>query len=103
MTCTERHFTHPAIHTDPLQTCNWGNIPWVMTRYVGYIMFVCTQRARVRMHAKRVHTSAFTYVWIYYLQTPHTTNHHKLHGLCTIHVQAPHARVRTRVFKLAHS
>jgi hypothetical protein len=36
------------------------NIPWVMTRLVGYIFCVCTQRARVR--AKRVHSLIFGWI-----------------------------------------
>jgi hypothetical protein len=61
-----------------------------MTRWVGYIFCVCTQRARM---------CAVTYFWMDYLQIywEYTTHHHKLHGLCTFHVQALRAHMVKRL------
>jgi hypothetical protein len=74
-----------------------GNLLRVMTRSVGYIFRVCTQRARVR--TKRARVCAFAYVLTYYLKNcwEHTNTHYKCQGLCTFNVHAPCARVRARM------
>jgi hypothetical protein len=45
-----------------------GNLLRVMTRGVGYILCVRTQRARACVHAKRSRMCAFAYFWTDYVQ-----------------------------------
>jgi hypothetical protein len=73
----------------------------VMTRGVGYMLCVCTQRARVR--AKSAHMCAFAYFLTDYVQIcwEHTTTHHKWQGLRTLHFHAPRARVQARMCERA--
>jgi hypothetical protein len=102
-----------------------GNLLRVMPRSVGYIVCVCTQRARVRVQCARINrvrmlnwrslkliiASGSFIVTVYWtvLSTPNgqtgslqicwerTTTHHKCQGLRTIHVYAPCVRVRARM------
>jgi hypothetical protein len=73
-----------------------GNIIWVMTRIVGYLLF---SERNSRVCAKRARMCALAYFSTDSLQIcwEHTTTHHKCQGLHTFHVHVPHACVRARV------
>jgi hypothetical protein len=70
-----------------------GNSIW--SWHVSWDIYCCARNARVN----RARMYAFVYHWTEYLQIglEHTTNHHKLHGLRTLHVHVPHACVCLRV------
>jgi hypothetical protein len=69
-----------------------GNILWVRTRIVGYLLFSARNARACILNARMC---AFAYFRTDSLQIcwEHTTTHHKCQGLRTVHFHAPCARV----------